>query len=366
MSTFRCFVCLGLFLLLHPGRALALEPSESRESTAAQQVADSLLNLQLDFSGLKPYAADGVVTTTAESLMSTNRKVLVLNFWRTDCPPCLVEFPLLKEMFAVPLRGIDFALVSETLDLDLLRQFRATHSASMPQSPIYLNTDRRLRLQLRTNTLPITLVLDARRMVRHAVVGALNHQSGGSGKADLHRAIHRLLQAEDGKPRSLLEADVDVKACNARLATQLLHRRFDLNWLRAAGVTPVASLKRANVVFIRSEPSQCTSPEACQQELDQRLPGIFKRWKSEKDTALWLLTAARVHPLRDADLSRRELPLVASENPELNRLAEQCTQPLTLILDRTAVVRQVFIGPFTVETSVHLVRTLDRLLAKTE
>lgn len=210
MKTLRCFVYLGILLVLHPGRARAAGAEASRESTAAQQVADSLLNLRLDLSGFKPYAADGAVAA-AESLPRSDSKVLVLNLWRTDCPPCLVEFPLLKELFATPVRGIDFALVSETLDLDQLRQFRAEHSALMPRSPIYLNTDRRLRLQLRTDTLPITLVLDERRVVRHAVVGALNHQAGGSGKADLHMAIHRLLQAEEGKPRPLLEPDVEPK-----------------------------------------------------------------------------------------------------------------------------------------------------------
>lgn len=349
----RCFYTLSI--------AVSLCGAAVRAETASPAPAsgESMLHLHLELGAVKALDLSAQGPSVGSSLTDAKELVLVLNFWRTDCPPCVDEFPVLKSIFQGPHPGSELYMVSESLDLDAVRRFQAAHRSEMPDARLYVNTDRKLRFQLRSDTIPLTLLLDKKRVVRQVFVGAIHRRPGGTGSMELQTGAARLALAEAGSPKPLLEPDVERLSCDSSLASQLMHRRFDMSWLPPGS----AQTRRINAVFLRSDPAVCASPDACRQEVGERLPGIFKEWKTDTGVQLLLLTSAAQNPLTE---SRRELKVLASGAAGLASLMRRCEKQggLTLLFDKQQTVRQVFIGPLGTETAASLVQSLERLSAK--
>lgn len=349
-----CILFIGAFSYRAAAQAEPVSPAPGPAS------GDSMLHLRLGLGAVKALDLSTAVPSVGASLTEAKDSVLVLNFWRTDCPPCVDEFPALKSIFQEPHPGSELYMVTESLDLDAVRRFQTTHRARIPDAPMYVNTDRKLRFQLRSDTVPLTLLLDRRRVVRQVFVGAIHRRPGGTGSMELQTGAARLALAEAGTPRSLLEPDVERLSCDSNLASQLMHRRFDITWLPGS-----AQPRRVNAVFLRNDPASCTNADACRQEFSERLPGIFREWKGDSEVQLWLLTSTQQRTLA-ADPQRRDLKVSQSGAAGVASLLKRCEQQggLTLLFDKQQIVRQVFIGPLGPETAASLVQALEHLSAK--
>jgi thiol-disulfide isomerase/thioredoxin len=102
-------------------------------------------------------------------------KVVVLNFWRSDCPPCVAEMPLLSgfsQMHAeVPVIGI------VTEEASRARRFVDRYRIATLQLSAPAQSDGLLRrFGNATGALPYTVVLDAQHKICISKAGAVDTQ----------------------------------------------------------------------------------------------------------------------------------------------------------------------------------------------
>ena len=151
-------------------------------------------------------AADGqpvVEVASAEALVEdldgVEAEWVVLNFWATWCPPCRVEFPDFTRYDAeMEGEGVDVRFVSldDPRDLGAVRAFLADHAV---EDPSYLYTGQGdVTSELNPfvgAALPITMILDADRIVKHTHVGLLQYP-------ELKETVAAVRAGEDPDDRS--------------------------------------------------------------------------------------------------------------------------------------------------------------------
>jgi thiol-disulfide isomerase/thioredoxin len=112
--------------------------------------------------------------------------ILVVHLWADWCKPCREEFPILREL-AEQVEGahpgkVQFLYLSQTQGQAEMQSFLFKYRARMPKAPIYQNTalgEFLLRQLSRTGLpLPITLILDERRVVRSVLIGSVARHRG--------------------------------------------------------------------------------------------------------------------------------------------------------------------------------------------
>ena len=161
-----------------------------------------LLNRQIDpalLRGLKIWDTRLVTWRTMQpnEAPSERAQVLVLHLWADWCGPCREEFPVIRDtaegLEKVFGERVQAVLLSETSAPEAMRAFLEKQRANMPRGPQFLDVGEMIAASLRTDlptplSYPITLVLDAQRVVRHAVVGPI-----ASRRGDLVASINRVL-----------------------------------------------------------------------------------------------------------------------------------------------------------------------------
>lgn len=123
--------------------------------------------------------------------------LVVIHLWADYCKPCREEFPLWKnlvEKFEQSRKGqVRFLFLTETSGSEEMRLFLQANQSRMPRGPHYLDSGEALLSFLRkdvpgsTVPLPTTLLLDERRIVRHALIGPITAR-----RTELVSAIDRL------------------------------------------------------------------------------------------------------------------------------------------------------------------------------
>ena len=108
-------------------------------------------------------------------LSDFNGKVVMLNFWRSDCPPCVAEMPVLSEFskahLEVPVIGI------ATEEASHARRFVERHRIAYLQLSAPAQSDGLLRrFGNATGALPYTVVLNAQHRICLSKVGAVDTQ----------------------------------------------------------------------------------------------------------------------------------------------------------------------------------------------
>lgn len=187
------------FVLLLPvfalsGRTLAIEPGADLRILNRLIEKEQLERLRIWDERDSEWRA----SRSEENLAQAKTPVLVLHLWADWCRPCRDEFPMLRELEARIKAAhpgqVQIVYVAEIPNGPQMDTFLKANRALMPPGPQYQDTaellDRWLRPLLPDGhlTLPITLVLDDRRIVRHAMVGALRDRS-----VELSASIESLL-----------------------------------------------------------------------------------------------------------------------------------------------------------------------------
>lgn len=144
-----------------------------------------LLHRQVDVEGLRRVKDGKFSVETPQPARLT-----ILHVWAVECKPCVEEFPLVRKL-ADSLESdpqLRFVMVTETTDSAVLLDFLAKHRGELPlRAPQYQSTDERLRKSLQNRSQPVTLLLDARMVVRQAFLGSLRQR-----RSELAEAIARL------------------------------------------------------------------------------------------------------------------------------------------------------------------------------
>lgn len=118
----------------------------------------------------------------------------VLHLWAVDCQPCVDELPLWRDLQQgwVGEARISFLFVSETIETEALHEFLVAHRSQLPSGPLYRVTNPVLRRTLGRETRPITLLVDAQGVIRHAIAGSIVQR-----RSELIGAMERLLAVLD-------------------------------------------------------------------------------------------------------------------------------------------------------------------------
>lgn len=195
--------------------AVGGQPATQRGAGIVPHQAElALLHLPLDSAKLRELLIWDKRDTnwrrpqTGENVPSaTEAPVLLVHLWADWCKPCREEFPLLRD-FAPALeakyRGrVKFIYVAVDTGASELDGFLAANKGRMPEAALYLDVsergitaplrERSLRGQL---SLPTTLLLDDRRVIRQAFVGPLLNR-----RAEVAESVERLWQLVTKTPR---------------------------------------------------------------------------------------------------------------------------------------------------------------------
>jgi peroxiredoxin len=103
------------------------------------------------------------------SLDNLRGRVVFLNFWRTDCPPCAAEMPDL-ELVAKQFRGRNFEMMVVSLDLeadDVSRFYRARNLTM----PAFFDPHQKVAAKYNITGTPETFVIDSEGNVAKYYIG---------------------------------------------------------------------------------------------------------------------------------------------------------------------------------------------------
>lgn len=299
-------------------------------SAATRATERRLRHVRLELDEIKRWK-NGDVST--ESLSAAG-PLLVVHLFSLDCPPCLEELKHLKRLFQRGTPGTRFAMVLETLDKARIRQFLIDKQDEMPDVDLYISTNRAIRdaSHLGTDEVPLTLLIDRRRVIRHAFAGILKHRQD-----EYVAALSNVRRSLGTQPFST----VPVLAPGRRLQPEeLLHI--------AVPTTPIAPGARLQVAYLYGAGcGECTA------DLAGRLRRLIQSWSAERDIQFSLLDCGAHDATHDAPAPAAGLApslFRACTNPDLADLFRRELRPITLILDDRHVVREAFVGP--VESSL--------------
>lgn len=161
-----------------PGpRSPAPAPAATRETTASGKPA--------------PTAWTGKTSAGRPVRLKDLRgKVVVMNLWATWCGPCVAEFPHLVELHkAYAGRGVEFVSLSIDEDAARPRVLAAWKKHGLP-FVLWLDPDETAPIDFAAPSIPVTLVIDRRGMIRFRRDGKIT-----SDDSDLVAAITSSLSA---------------------------------------------------------------------------------------------------------------------------------------------------------------------------
>lgn len=180
---------LAALLLLWPLPVRAAEPIKSADQADAE-AAHALEQLPLAsyLKNLLVWDDKDANWQVARGADAPNERapVVVVHLWADWCKPCREEFPILRDLAeqveAANPSKVQFLYLSQTQGQAEMQSFLFKYRARMPKAPIYQSTalgEFLLRQLSRTGLpLPITLILDERRVVRSVLIGSVARQRG--------------------------------------------------------------------------------------------------------------------------------------------------------------------------------------------
>jgi peroxiredoxin len=187
--------------LIEFGRRLAVQLQLARDFAAARHVYEEIASkffLNADVRSLcenrikkmdmvdqpAPAVEGSDITGGTVNLASLEGKVVLIDFWATNCPPCLEEMPNLKQIYA-DYHDDGFEIIGVSLDEDpsIVEQFTARAEITWPMI-VERGTVESLRASYFVPTIPSLFIVDQN--------GKL-HQFDVRGK-DLRNVIQKLLK----------------------------------------------------------------------------------------------------------------------------------------------------------------------------
>ncbi|MGI9546409.1 MAG: TlpA family protein disulfide reductase [Flavobacteriaceae bacterium] len=106
------------------------------------------------------------------NLSEAEGKVVLINFWATWCPPCVAEMPDLNELYQDYSDEVVFLFVARDKKSSV-DTFMKKHTYDLP---VYFEKGT-TPVQLQTNSLPTTYILDKKRTIIVAKTGAASWNS---------------------------------------------------------------------------------------------------------------------------------------------------------------------------------------------
>jgi peroxiredoxin len=153
-------------------KALKLLPEISTAARASEKTKTAALEImqRLNLIGTRPDFKLKTVDGRDLDLAAMRGKVVVLMFWATWCPVCVIEMPHNLEVHARFLsHPVEFIGISQDREKDALTRYVAEKEIPWPQCH---DADRKLSNQLRVAAIPTTYLIDKKGVLREIIVGA--------------------------------------------------------------------------------------------------------------------------------------------------------------------------------------------------
>ncbi len=106
-------------------------------------------------------------------------KAVIINFWATWCPPCVMEFPAMLRMAAAVEEEAVLIFISSDRELSAIRRFvekmRQTHERELDLDNVLIAQDQNSAITGKlfgTYNLPETYLLSGDHVVREKIIGA--------------------------------------------------------------------------------------------------------------------------------------------------------------------------------------------------
>ena len=166
------FFVLGIFMIGIIGYNFMGNQNQTAAKEKVQGVNTGNVIPEFTLTGL-----DGKKVTVGK-----DKKVTVINFWATWCPPCRAEFPELVSFAQKNKDTVQFYSVNLQEDEPKISAFFNTGGYSLP---VLIDADGQVAKLFRIRAIPTTIVVDADGIIRY-------RKSGGVTANELETIIKKL------------------------------------------------------------------------------------------------------------------------------------------------------------------------------
>lgn len=164
----QCFLSAFLLLFLLSGCGMQADNVEK----AAEAKAENL-TVNVDTEGIEgvapPFTATALDGSTVTINAAMDKKLYVINFWATWCPPCRAEMPELEEFARKHADDVTFYAVNIQEPQDAVEKFLKEHKYKMPML-LDLKGDAAEIYNIRA--LPTTYIIDDTGKIQYKKIGS--------------------------------------------------------------------------------------------------------------------------------------------------------------------------------------------------
>jgi cytochrome c biogenesis protein CcmG/thiol:disulfide interchange protein DsbE len=98
------------------------------------------------------------------------KKVVLINFWATWCPPCRLEMPTMQQIYS-DYKDRGFEILAINIEPDATDEIRQFMKELRLTFPVLLDSDMKVTRQYRLFGLPISILIDRHGIIRSKDVG---------------------------------------------------------------------------------------------------------------------------------------------------------------------------------------------------
>ncbi len=144
--------------------ALLLASTEAKGDLSADDTSPDEGHLAPDFM-LK--TLDGKTARLSEL---RGKKVVLINFWATWCPPCRLEMPTMQKIYT-EYKGKGFEIFAINIEPDANEEIREFIKELRLTFPVLLDPDMKVTRRYRLFGLPVSLLIDRQGKIRAKEIG---------------------------------------------------------------------------------------------------------------------------------------------------------------------------------------------------
>lgn len=130
------------------------------------------------FKGKKPFDfslidTNGKIVTLYKCL--AEKKVIIINFWYKDCPPCRVEMPDFQQLYNErEKRGIIFLSIDVGDKLEVVKKFLTEKQYTFP---VLLDTESKVAEKYLVRFMPQTFIIGHDNIIKERIWGQTNYKT---------------------------------------------------------------------------------------------------------------------------------------------------------------------------------------------
>ena len=98
------------------------------------------------------------------------KKVILINFWATWCPPCRLEMPTMQQIYS-EYKGKGFEILAVNIEPDAKEEIRDFIKELRLTFPVLLDSNMKVTRQYRLFGLPVSVLIDRQGIIRGKEIG---------------------------------------------------------------------------------------------------------------------------------------------------------------------------------------------------